>query len=156
MRIVVAEADGQVVCGAVGEVTALIPGPNTVNGSVGLISNVATRHAWRGRGLAAACTDDLLRWFEHDTDVTRVDLFATQGRRADLHGPGVHGARVPGDVPAGPPLTAHHRRSRVENTPPPASRERRVLYCRRSATSRCRSRRSSRIVAVCCTWVRNS
>ena len=65
--------------GAVGEVTALIPGPNTVNGSVGLISNVATVHGFRGRGLAAACTDHLLRWFEHDTDVTRVDLFATEG-----------------------------------------------------------------------------
>ncbi len=78
VRIVVAEAEGQVVSGAVGEVTALIPGPNTVNGSVGLISNVATLHPWRGRGLAAACTDDLLRWFERDTDVTRVDLFATR------------------------------------------------------------------------------
>jgi GNAT superfamily N-acetyltransferase len=79
VRIVVAEADGQVLSGAVGEVTALIPGPNTVNGSVGLISNVATLPAWRGRGLAAACTDDLLHWFAHDTDVTRVDLFATDG-----------------------------------------------------------------------------
>lgn len=58
--------------------TALIPGPSNVNGSVGLISNVATLHAWRGRGLAAACTDDLLPWFDHDTGVTRVDLFATQ------------------------------------------------------------------------------
>ena len=78
VRIVVAEVDGLVVSGAVGEVTALIPGPRVVNGSVGLISNVATVHAWRGRGLAAACTDDLLRWFEHDTDVGRVDLFATE------------------------------------------------------------------------------
>ena len=78
VRIVVAERDGQVVSGAVGEVTALIPGPNTVNGSVGLISNVATLPPWRGLGLAAACTDDLLRWFVHHTDVTRVDLFATE------------------------------------------------------------------------------
>ena len=77
VRIVVADVDGVVVSGAVGEVTALTPGPNAPNGSVGLLSNVATRHPWRGRGLAAACTDDLLRWFEHDTDVTRVDLFAT-------------------------------------------------------------------------------
>lgn len=79
VRIVVAEAEGQVVSGAVGEVTTLIPGPNAVNGVVGLISNVATLRAWRGRGLAAACTDDLLHWFEADTDVTRVDLFATSG-----------------------------------------------------------------------------
>jgi len=78
VRVVVAEAGGQVVSGGVGEVTALIPGPSTVNGSVGLISNVATVPAWRGRGLAAACTDHLLQWFEHDTDVTRVDLFATE------------------------------------------------------------------------------
>ena len=77
-RIVVAQVEGRVVSGAVGEVTALIPGPHTVNGSVGLISNVATLAPWRGRGLAAACTDELLRWFEHDTDVTRVDLFATE------------------------------------------------------------------------------
>ena len=77
VRIVVAEVDGLVVSGAVGEVTALTPGPNAPNGSVGLLSNVATRQPWRGLGLAAACTDDLLRWFRHDTDVTRVDLFAT-------------------------------------------------------------------------------
>jgi predicted GNAT family acetyltransferase len=77
-RIVVVEAQGQVVSCAVGEVTALIPGPNTVTGSVGLISNVATVAAHRGRGLAAACTDDLLRWFVDETEVRRVDLFATE------------------------------------------------------------------------------
>ncbi|HYN68410.1 MAG TPA: GNAT family N-acetyltransferase [Ornithinibacter sp.] len=77
-RIVVAEAEGRVVSCAVGEVTALIPGPNTVTGSVGLISNVATTNGHRGRGLAAACTDDLLRWFVEETDVRRVDLFATE------------------------------------------------------------------------------
>ena len=69
---------GTVVSCAVGEVTALIPGPNTVTGSVGLISNVATVAGHRGRGLAAACTDDLLRWFVEQTDVRRVDLFATE------------------------------------------------------------------------------
>ena len=77
-RIVVAEVEGRVVSCAVGEVTALIPGPNTVTGSVGLISNVATVADHRGRGLAAACTDDLLRWFVEQTDVRRVDLFATE------------------------------------------------------------------------------
>jgi hypothetical protein len=79
VRVVVAELGGEVVSAAVGEVTALIPGPNAPNGSVGLISNVATRHTHRKRGLAAACTDDLLHWFQHDTDVTRIDLFATPG-----------------------------------------------------------------------------
>lgn len=77
-RIVVAEAEGRVVSCAVGEVTSLIPGPNTVTGSVGLISNVATLGSHRGRGLATACTDDLLRWFVEQTDVRRVDLFATE------------------------------------------------------------------------------
>ena len=77
VRVVVAEVDGEVCAGAVGEVTALIPGPATVNGSVGLISNVATFPEHRGRGLARAVTDDLLAWFEQRTDVTRVDLFAT-------------------------------------------------------------------------------
>jgi hypothetical protein len=79
VRVVVADVAGDVVSAAVGEVTALIPGPNAPNGRVGLISNVATRHTHRRLGLAAACTDDLLRWFRHDTDVTRVDLFATPG-----------------------------------------------------------------------------
>ena len=77
-RIVVAEAEWCFVSCAVGEVTALIPGPNTVTGSVGLISNVATVAEHRGRGLAAACTDDLLRWFVEQTQVRRVDLFATE------------------------------------------------------------------------------
>lgn len=79
VRVVVAEVDGEVVAGAVGEVTTLIPGPNTPNGSVGLISNVATLPPHRGRGLASAVTDDLLAWFTEHTDVTRVDLFATTG-----------------------------------------------------------------------------
>jgi GNAT superfamily N-acetyltransferase len=77
VRVVVAEVDGEVAAGAVGEVTSLIPGPGTVNGSVGLISNVATFPSHRGRGLASAVTDDLLAWFAERTDVTRVDLFAT-------------------------------------------------------------------------------
>ncbi len=77
VRLVVAEHDGAVACAAVGEVTTLIPGPSCPNGSVGLVSNVATVPASRGRGLAAACTDALLAWFGDETDVTRVDLFAT-------------------------------------------------------------------------------
>jgi GNAT superfamily N-acetyltransferase len=78
VRLVVAEVDGAVASCAVGEVTPHIPGPGTPNGSVGLISNVATFAPFRGRGLAAACTDDLLAWFAERTDVTRVDLFATE------------------------------------------------------------------------------
>lgn len=79
VHVVVAEVGGEVVSCAVGEVTALIPGPSAPHGSVGLVSNVATLPARRGQGLAAACTDALLRWFEESTDVSRVDLFATPG-----------------------------------------------------------------------------
>ena len=82
VHVVVAEVDGVVVSGAVGEVTALIPGPGAPNGSVGLISNVATLAEFRGRGIAAAVTDALLEWFREHTDVTRVDLFATPGGAA--------------------------------------------------------------------------
>ncbi len=78
VRLLVTEQDGAVVSAAVGEVTSLIPGPTCPNGSVGLVSNVATLPRARGRGHAAACTDALLRWFEDGTDVTRVDLFATE------------------------------------------------------------------------------
>ncbi|MBM6405497.1 GNAT family N-acetyltransferase [Phycicoccus sp. CSK15P-2] len=78
VRVVVAEVEGAVAACAVGEVTALVPGPSTPNGSVGLVSNVATYPAHRGKGLAAACTDDLIAWFTEHTDVTRVDLFATE------------------------------------------------------------------------------
>ena len=77
VHAVVAEVDGTVVSCAVGEVTGLIPGPSTPNGSVGLVSNVATLEPYRGLGLASACTDRLLAWFSERTDVTRVDLFAT-------------------------------------------------------------------------------
>ncbi|GAA4400620.1 hypothetical protein GCM10023168_09560 [Fodinibacter luteus] len=77
VRVVVAEVAGEVAAGGVGEVTALIPGPSTPNGSVGLVSSVATFPGHRGRGLASAVTDDLLAWFAERTDVTRVDLFAT-------------------------------------------------------------------------------
>lgn len=86
VHVVVAEVEGLVVSGAVGEVTALIPGPGAPNGSVGLISNVATLSDFRGRGLAAAITDALLEWFREETDVTRVDLFATPGG-ADIYTP---------------------------------------------------------------------
>lgn len=86
VRAVVAEVDGVVASAAVGEVTALIPGPTCPNGSVGLISNVATLEPYRGRGLASACTDDLLGWFAERTDVTRIDLFATEdGARLYTH-----------------------------------------------------------------------
>ncbi|MGL5865312.1 MAG: hypothetical protein ACRCYX_05475 [Dermatophilaceae bacterium] len=87
VRIVVADLAGTVVSCAVGEVTALIPGPSAPHGSVGLVSNVVTLTSHRGYGYAAACTDALLRWFEEETEVSRVDLFATDG------GARIYGAR---------------------------------------------------------------
>lgn len=80
--IVVALLDGEVVSGAVGQVTDLIPSPSCPNGRCGLLSNVATREAARGRGLGGRCTDAVLDWFDRETDVTRVDLFATSAGRS--------------------------------------------------------------------------
>lgn len=77
VAILLAEADGRVVASAVGEVTALIPSPSCPNGSCGLVTTVSTLPQHRGRGHAAALTDALVRWFEEETDVTRIDLFAT-------------------------------------------------------------------------------
>lgn len=77
VALVVAEVDGRVVSSAVGEVTALIPGPTCPNGSCGLLNTVSTLPEHRGRGHAAAVTDAVIGWFEEETDVTRIDLFAT-------------------------------------------------------------------------------
>jgi GNAT superfamily N-acetyltransferase len=75
--IALAEVGGEVVASAVGEVTALIPGPSCPNGSCGLITTVSTLPEHRGRGHAAALTDAVVAWFEDETEVTRIDLFAT-------------------------------------------------------------------------------
>jgi GNAT superfamily N-acetyltransferase len=79
--VVVGTVDGAPVSCAVGEATALIPGPGAPTGAVGLISNVATFPEHRGRGLATACTDAVIRWFLEDSAVERIDLFATDGGR---------------------------------------------------------------------------
>lgn len=75
--LAVAEVGGEVVASAVGEVTALIPGPSCPDGAVGLVSSVATLPTHRGRGHASACARLVLDWFVDDTDVSRIDLFAT-------------------------------------------------------------------------------
>jgi GNAT superfamily N-acetyltransferase len=77
VAIVLAEVGGEVVASAVGEVTALIPGPSCPNGSCGLVTTVSTLPEHRGRGHAAVVTDAVVAWFEDETDVTRIDLFAT-------------------------------------------------------------------------------
>ena len=154
VRVVVAEVDGVVGAGAVGEVTSLIPGPATVNGSVGLISNVATFPEHRGRGLARAVTDDLLAWFAEHTDVTRVDLFATREGARIYAQRGFTAARLPGDVPGRPPpSSAPDPAARREHAAPPGGTACVVV---RGGAPQAESSSSSLIVAVCWTCVRNS
>ncbi len=148
VRITVAEVDGEVVAAAVGEVTALIPGPGAPNGSVGLVSNVATLPAHRGRGLAAAVTDDLLAWFRraHRRHPHRP-LRDARGR-ADLRAARVRRALVPRDVrsrSATPRLRRRHAAPLVRDGVPGA-----VDGRGQSSSS------SSLMLAVCCTWARNS
>ena len=104
-------------------------------------------------GLAAACTDDLLRWFERDTDVTRVDLFATRAGAPIYAARGFTVRGFPAMCLPVAPLTGHW--SRVENTPLPVAGSgvfSAVVGLRRQLSFSS----SSRMVAVCCTWVRNS
>lgn len=74
---VLVEDDGVVVAGGLAEVQLLVPGPSNPNGSTGLISNVATLPAHRGRGHARTVMDELVRWLREQTDASRIDLFAT-------------------------------------------------------------------------------
>lgn len=90
-----AEVDGAVVASAVGEVTSLIPGPSCPNGSCGLITTVATLPEHRGWGHAAAVTDAVITWFESETDVTRIDLFATPEGARIYAGRGFAGSDFP-------------------------------------------------------------
>jgi GNAT superfamily N-acetyltransferase len=87
-RAVVAEVDAHVVASACGQRTPLTPSPFIVSGSVGLLFNVATHPDHRGHGLASACTDAVLQWFDTETDVQRVDLFATDLGRGIYAGRG--------------------------------------------------------------------
>lgn len=77
VRIIVAEVDGAIAAAGVGEVTGLIPSPSCPNGSAGIVSNVVVHPDYRGLGLAGACADALITWLTDDTEVTRIDLFAT-------------------------------------------------------------------------------
>lgn len=76
-RILVAEVDGQVVSCGVAEVTHIGPSPGCPNGLVGVINNIATVIEGRGRGWGRRITRGLVDWLDTETDVRRIDLFAT-------------------------------------------------------------------------------
>ena len=82
VRIIVAEVDGRIAAAGVGEVTGLMPSPSCPNGAAGLVSNVVVHPDYRGRGLARACTDAIIQWLTDETEVTRIDLFATPQAQA--------------------------------------------------------------------------
>lgn len=76
-RILVAEVNGRVVSCGVAEVRHIGPSPGCPNGQAGIINNVATVSGARGQGWGRRITEDLVAWFDAETDVRRIDLFAT-------------------------------------------------------------------------------
>lgn len=84
MFFAVAEIDGQVVAGAMATLRFEAPSPLTPAGVNALVANVATLPEFRGRGLARACTQEVVRWVREETDAAQVDLFAT-GMGAGLY-----------------------------------------------------------------------
>lgn len=67
---------GRLVACGVGRILVRLPGPRTPDGRYGHIASMVTEPAWRGRGLATAIVQGLLRWFT-DRGVAKVDLHAT-------------------------------------------------------------------------------
>lgn len=81
---IVAERDGTVLAGAMGSLRFEMPSPVNANGVWGLLSNVATVPEARGQGLARACVVGVLDWFQHETEASMLELFAT-GEGAGLY-----------------------------------------------------------------------
>ncbi|GAA6524794.1 hypothetical protein IDVR_05890 [Intrasporangium sp. DVR] len=81
---VIAERDGQVLAGAMGSLRTEMPSPLNPNGVSGLLSNVATVPDARRQGLARACVIGVLDWFQHETEASTLELFAT-GEGAGLY-----------------------------------------------------------------------
>ncbi|MFC7487769.1 N-acetyltransferase family protein [Knoellia sp. CPCC 206453] len=75
--ILVAEVEGQVVSCGVGEVKHIGPSPGCPNGLAGVINNIVTDVEARGQGWGRRITEDLVDWFDTETDARRVDLYAT-------------------------------------------------------------------------------
>jgi GNAT superfamily N-acetyltransferase len=74
---VIAERDGRVLAGAMGSLRFEMPSPVNPNGVWGLLNNVATVPGTRRQGLARACVVGVLDWFQHETEASAVELFAT-------------------------------------------------------------------------------
>ncbi len=74
---VIAERDGTVLAGAMGSLRFEMPSPVNPNGVWGLISNVATVPWARRQGHARASVIGVLDWFEHETEASAIELFAT-------------------------------------------------------------------------------
>ncbi|WP_353953060.1 GNAT family N-acetyltransferase [Knoellia sp. S7-12] len=76
-RILVAQVGGRVVSCGVAEVKRIGPSPGCPNGLTGVINNIATVTEVRGQGWGRRITEALVDWFDAETDVRRIDLFAT-------------------------------------------------------------------------------
>ncbi len=74
---VIAERDGHVLAGAMGSLRFEMPSPINPNGVWGLLNNVATVPEARRQGLARACVVGVLDWFQHETEASVLELFAT-------------------------------------------------------------------------------
>lgn len=75
--VVVAEEDGRLVACAMGQVRDEAPSPSNPTGGSGLVANVVTRPEFRRQGHARACLEALVSWFRDETEVGRLELFAT-------------------------------------------------------------------------------
>jgi GNAT superfamily N-acetyltransferase len=74
---VIAERGGHVLAGAMGALRFEMPSPVNPNGVWGLLNNVATVPDARRQGLARACVIGVLDWFQHETEASVLELFAT-------------------------------------------------------------------------------
>lgn len=75
--VMVVEEDGRVVACAMGQTRDEAPSPSNPGGGSGLVANVVTHPDARRRGHARACLEALVAWFRDETDVGRLELFAT-------------------------------------------------------------------------------
>lgn len=75
--ILVAEVDGRLASCGVAEVKHIGPSPGCPNGLAGVINNIVTVVQARGQGWGRRITEGLVDWFDAETDVRRIDLFAT-------------------------------------------------------------------------------
>ena len=69
--------DGELVAGALGQVTRHAPSPANPSGVSCQLSSVVTDPEYRRLGLSRACVEQLLTWFRDFTDANDVGLFAT-------------------------------------------------------------------------------